>query len=476
MQQEKAIVVGLGASGMTAVRYLVSNGWNVTALDTRECPPNLKVLQTEFPQVKFIGGDLDDIQLTDESLLVLSPGISPYFSAIAPLVSAAKAKEIDVVGEIELFARHLAKLKEETGYAPKVIGITGTNGKTTTTMLSSHIVGESGHSVCFAGNVGPNALAEVTRLEKEQKLPDYWVLELSSFQLETTSSLRCDAAALLNVTEDHLDWHGSMAAYAAAKAKIFSEDTIRVLNREDAVSISFAQAVNPALVRTFGLNAPENKGDFGVEQVGAFPWLFYVDEDGEDFNIVPANSLLIRGNHNKANALAAAALTLSTGIELSDLQKALLTYRGEPHRVQTVLTSRDIEYIDDSKGTNVGATAAALEGFEGRKVVIILGGDGKGQDFTPLKKPIQEHCRAVVLIGRDAPQIEEVLADVDIPKIHAKDMKGAVTACRQNAREGDVILLSPACASWDMFRDYADRSQQFIDCAKQIAEDEGTLC
>ncbi len=476
MQHQKAIVVGLGASGLASVRYLVSQGWDITVLDTRECPPNLKVLQTEFPQIKFIGGDLENVQLDDESMLVLSPGISPYFSAIAPLVSSAKAREIDVVGEIELFARHLDKLKREKNYSPKVIGITGTNGKTTTTMLSAHIVSESGHSVCFAGNVGPNALAEVMRLEKQEKLPEYWVLELSSFQLETTSSLKCDAAALLNITEDHIDWHGSIAAYAAAKAKIFTKDTVRVLNRDDEVSISFAQGVNPALIRSFDLDAPAGKGEYGIEMLGSFPWLSCMDEEEEGINIIPANSLLIRGGHNKANALAAAALTMSTGIGLSDIQKALLTYRGEPHRVQTVLTSQNIEYIDDSKGTNVGATAAALKGFDERKVVIILGGDGKGQDFSPLKGPVQEHCRAVILIGRDAPLIEKVLQGVDIPMVHAKDMKEAVLACRANAFEGDVILLSPACASWDMFKDYADRSQQFIDCAKEIAEDEGTLC
>lgn len=476
MQQLKALVIGLGASGMTAVRYLAANGWTVNVLDTREAPPNLKVLSAELPQVKFFGGHPETYELTDESLMVLSPGISPYFSAISDLVSKAKEKGVDVIGEIELFARHLTKLKKETGYSPKVIGITGTNGKTTTTMLSSHIISESGHSVCFAGNVGPNALAEVTRLEKEQKLPEFWVLELSSFQLETTSSLKCDAAALLNVSEDHLDWHGSMTAYVAAKGKIFSKETIRVLNRGDEASLKFAENVAPALVRTFGLDSPEKTGDFGVHQLGVFPWLSYKDEGGKDFDIVPANALLIRGSHNKMNALAVSALTMSVGIELSDVQKALLTYRGEPHRVQTVLTSQNIEYVDDSKGTNVGATAAALEGFDERKVVIILGGDGKGQDFRPLKEPIRKHCRAVVLIGRDAPLIEKALEGIDVLKVYAKDMKEAVNACRSNAEEGDVILLSPACASWDMFKDYADRSQQFINCAKEIAESEGTLC
>ncbi len=474
-QFKKALVVGLGASGYTVVTYLVEEGWFVSVIDTRQSPPNLKKLSSEFPEVSFTGGNLSEFQLSDETMIVMSPGISPYFSEVAPIVAEAKKKGIPVVGEIELFARHLNQLRDRTGYSPKVIGITGTNGKTTTTMLTSHIIGESGHSVCFAGNVGPNALAELRRLEKAEALPEYWVLELSSFQLETTDSLNCTTAALLNITEDHIDWHGSLEAYALAKAKIFKEKTIRVLNRDDKTTFQYGSECDPSLIRSFGKGEPSAPGEFGLKNEGAFRWLAYEDMVGLTTEIIPENALLIRGMHNKMNALSACALCLSAGIEGDDLAPALRSYKGEPHRVQSVLISRGIEYVDDSKGTNVGATIAALEGFEGRKIVIILGGDGKGQDFSPIREPVQTHCRSVVLIGTDAPLIEKELASTGIPLFHANNMQEAVSLCRRQAEPGDVILLSPACASWDMFKDYADRSAQFIDCAKEIAISEGTL-
>ncbi|MCD8339318.1 MAG: UDP-N-acetylmuramoyl-L-alanine--D-glutamate ligase, partial [Burkholderiales bacterium] len=308
-------------------------------------------------------------------------------------------------------------------------------------------------------------------------LPQVWVLELSSFQLETSASLVCVAAALLNVTEDHIDWHGSLDAYAACKKKIFSDPTVRVLNREDKYSMECAENIDPKLVRTFGPTKPEKPGEFGIEKVGAFGWLSYRPENAKDnVRIIPENALLIRGKHNKMNALAASALALAIGIDLDVVRKALTSYKGMPHRVQPVLVSDDIEYVDDSKGTNVGATVAALSGFENQKVVIILGGDGKGQDFSPLLNPVKEHCRGVVLIGRDAPLIEKALQEAGVPIEHAKDMKEAVKECRQMAKPGDVILLSPACASWDMYRDYAERSEQFIEAAKEIAREEGCPC
>ena len=356
------------------------------------------------------------------------------------------------------------------------IAVTGTNGKTTTTMLSTAIIAEAGKSVVAAGNVGPNALGELEKHRQVGILPDFWVLELSSFQLETTESLHCDSAALLNITEDHIDWHGSMEKYAAAKRKIFSADTVRVLNREDPGSMLSAEGVPSDLVHTFGSDAPKKIGDFGISDVGALVWLSGCIASASPELLIPMNALRIRGLHNAMNALAATALTLAFGIPLDSILRTLREYKGEPHRVQLILRASDIDYVDDSKGTNVGAVVAALAGFGPKKVVLILGGDGKGQDFAPLKAPIETHAKGAVFIGRDAPLIEK---EVDYPgllKAHAKTMAEAVREARAMAKPGDTILLSPACASWDMFKDYADRSAQFVAAAKEIAEEEGQLC
>ncbi len=474
---KKALVIGLGASGITAVRFLCSHGYTVKVADTRDNPPNLAVLQEEMPKVEFCGGRVGADLLTDEGIVVFSPGISPHHSEAAALAGEAKARGIEVIGEIELFARYLNYLKQTRNYRPVIVGITGTNGKTTTTKLTAAIVEESGLKVCCAGNVGPNALAELVKLEKENSLPDVWVLELSSFQLDTTTSLVCDCAALLNVTEDHIDWHGSFEEYAKAKYRIFSPTTIRVLNRADLNSKKAAEGIDPKLIRTFGIKAPTKAGEFGLSREGMLGCLAYFSEKtGKVETIIPENALLIRGTHNKQNALAASALAMAIGIDPDAVKRALSSYRGEPHRVQTVLVANDIEYVDDSKGTNVGATVAAIKGFDGRRIVIILGGDGKGQDFSALTEAVRDYCRGVVLIGRDAALIEDVLRDTDVPILHAYNMAQAVSKCREMARSGDVILLSPACASWDMFKDYADRSEQFIESVKEVARREGFPC
>ena len=455
---QKVLVLGLGASGRTAARFYASRGFEVLAADTRPQPPRLDELQKEIPNLKFLGGAVSPVIVAEVSEVMISPGLSPEYSVFAPVVKEARQHGIPVVGEIELFARELKKLKAETGYAPKIIGITGTNGKTTTTMLSTAIIAEAGKSVVAAGNVGPNALGELEKHRLAGTLPDFWVLELSSFQLETTESLHCDSAALLNITEDHIDWHGSMEKYAAAKRKIFSADTVRVLNREDPGSMLSAEGVPSDLVHTFGSDAPKKIGDFGISDVGALVWLSGCIASASPELLIPMNALRIRGLHNAMNALAATALTLAVGIPLD-----------------SILAS-DIDYVDDSKGTNVGAVVAALAGFGPKKVVLILGGDGKGQDFAPLKAPIETHAKGAVFIGRDAPLIEK---EVDYPgllKAHAKTMAEAVREARAMAKPGDTILLSPACASWDMFKDYADRSAQFVAAAKEIAEEEGQLC
>ena len=332
-----------------------------------------------------------------------------------------------------------------------------------------------------AGNIGPNAVSELDRYLKENHLPDVWVLELSSFQLQTTSSLAPNAAALLNITQDHIDWHGSFENYIAAKARVFAHpQTARILNREDETVMRFAEA--DKRIYTFGGDEPEAVNSWGVVSFEGMQWLAFNEDDSIALSkrkvleghivqrLMPREALKIRGRHNVLNALAALALIHAAGLPIAPALKALAQYTGEAHRVQYVLTVDGVDYIDDSKGTNVGATEAALAGIgsEGKKLVVILGGDGKGQDFSPIAKALSKYARGVVLIGRDAPLIEKALAQASYPIEHAKTLPEAVSRCHAMAQKGDVVLLSPACASWDMFRDYAERSSIFIESARAL--------
>ncbi len=477
---QKAIVVGLGASGEACSRFLLKRGWSILATDTREAPPALARLQS-LEHFEFVNVDAARARLDEVELVVLSPGISPFFSEVAPLVKAAQIKSIEVVGEIELFARELARLQEQSGYRPKLIGITGTNGKTTTTVLTGKMCEATGKKTCVAGNIGPNAVTELDKALEAGELPDVWVLELSSFQLQTTSSLECDAATILNLSQDHLDWHGGMQGYADAKARIFGKKTLRVLNRDDDVVMQYAQEKTKWCA--FGAGAPKRINDWGLTSADGLKWLTWNQDDSIALSrrtvltescvqrLMPLDALQIRGLHNAMNALAALALTNAIGIALSDALRALQAYRGEAHRVQYVMTVDGVDYIDDSKGTNVGATVAALEGLgaDGTKLLVILGGDGKGQDFAPIAEAMQRHARGALIIGRDAPLIEEALQGHAFPVIRCETLPEAVTRAHQMARQGDIVLLSPACASWDMFRDYAHRAAVFIETARSLS-------
>jgi UDP-N-acetylmuramoylalanine--D-glutamate ligase len=400
-----------------------------------------------------------------------------------------------VWGEIELFAQALAALKAERGYAPKVIAITGTNGKTTVTSLIGLLCRRAGLTTKVAGNISPAALDVLREALNLDELPQAWVLELSSFQLHTTHSLDADAATVLNVTQDHLDWHGSMDAYARDKARIFGEHTVRVLNRDDATVMRMdapgAQAV------TFGTGEPEAAGDFGLVNERGVLWLSNAvalnDEPekkrkkGEpvepvEFSVsrlMPADALRIRGIHNASNALAALALCRSVGLPLAPLLHGLREYAGEPHRVELVATIDGVDYYDDSKGTNVGATVAALQGLgkaftgEGQQIVLIAGGDGKGQDFAPLAEPCSRYVRAVLLIGRDAPAVRAGIDPSGVPMFDMADLESAVLRASGLAKPGDAVLLSPACASLDMFTNYAHRAQVFVDAVREIALEKG---
>lgn len=485
---KKALVLGCGASGLASVRFLKRWGFDVAVGDTREAPSTLETLKAEFPEVSFTGGALPESLLEGVDCVVMSPGLSPEHSLAANLVKSAREKGIEVIGEIELFARELLALKEKKGYDPKVIAITGTNGKTTTTRLTGLMVAADKKTVCVAGNIGPNAVTELDKLLEKDELPEYWVLELSSFQLATTYSLKPAAAAFLNLTQDHVDWHGSMAEYEAAKRKIFATGTIRVLNRDDAASMRAKE--EGVEVRTFGVSEPKSSGEYGLTKEDGFVWLskmpvtvsvtgrrrtslLLAPDPVERQLLMPAESLKIRGQHNAMNALAAIALCEATGVRLSSALKALAAFEGEAHRVQFVLkTEKGVEFIDDSKGTNVGATCAALVGLgaNGQKCSLILGGDAKGQDFADIAPAVASYARHVVLIGRDAGMIRPAIQNLGIPVSEAGfDFEKAIEIAYAAAHEGDAVLLSPACASWDMFKNYAERSARFITKAREIA-------
>jgi len=399
----------------------------------------------------------------------------------------ARAGGIPVVGELELFARGLASLGVR--HQTKVIAITGTNGKTTTTALTGHLCRSANRATGVAGNISPAALTALMAAQDEGGLPEIWVLELSSFQLETLESLAADVATVLNISDDHLDRYIDLDDYATAKARIFQGGGVQVLNRLDArvkrMAIPGRQLI------TFGLDAPGDEEDFGLREHRGEPWLVRGDRP-----LLAVRELPIAGLHNAANAMAAMALCAGIGFDVASLLPALRSFKGLPHRVEPVAEIADVTYYDDSKGTNVGATVAALQGLGGqlaaldsrlrpcgredggegssgqddndRKIVVILGGDGKDQDFSPLKAAVARACRAAILIGRDGPKIGAAIDGCGVPVLNATDLDDAVRQSAMRAQPGDAVLLSPACASFDMFRNYEHRAQVFIEAVRRL--------
>jgi UDP-N-acetylmuramoylalanine--D-glutamate ligase len=514
------LVLGLGESGLAMAAWCASHGANVRVWDSREAPPQAAALALAAPQATLFSGGLRADALEDAKLVLKSPGLAPHDGRIAALLAAARARGTAVQGELELFAHALDDLRRERDYAPKLIAITGTNGKTTTTALTALLVERCGKTVALAGNIGPTMLDTLAAAleaaaddctapslpEKHDKhlLPEVWVLELSSFQLDGVRGFEPSAATVLNVTQDHLDWHGSMEAYAAAKARVLGSQGVMVLNRDDPlVAAMLPPAAPPAKGRAraaprsvlhFGLGAPQAAGDFGLVVENGMAWLVraMVEEEGlrkrgtvaapDELHLqrlMPADALRIRGRHNAANALAALALATAIGCPLAPMLHGLREYHGEPHRVAFVATVGGVEAFDDSKGTNVGATVAALQGLGAdkapAKLVVILGGDGKGQDFAPLAAPVARHARAVALIGRDAAVIEGALADSGVPMQRHATLEAATAWCFEQAREGDAVLLSPACASLDMFRNYGHRAEVFVAAVQACAAARGEL-
>jgi UDP-N-acetylmuramoylalanine--D-glutamate ligase len=556
-QSPMVLVLGLGESGLAMARWCARHGCRLRIADTREAPPNLSELQAHRVEADFVGGAFSP-RLLDGGieLIAISPGLSPLAADLLPLIASACGRGIPVWGELEFFAQALKKLGE-SGYAPKVLAITGTNGKTTTTSLTGLLCERAGKKVAVAGNISPAVLDKLTEAIDNTALPDVWVLELSSFQLETAHTFAPDAAVVLNITQDHLDWHGGLDAYAAAKGRIFAAQTVRVLNRDDARVMALAPAAgapkevplggapkevprlqgrapearpvpppnapralpsgrgasfgaqglpsvegsalgalgdNAAHVVTFGLNEPTRDGDYGLLRDNGMNWLVEAhDRDVADQpastrrrkheaatpreialkRLMPADALRIRGLHNAANALAAFALARAIGLPAAPLLHGLREYRGEPHRVELIASVDAVDYVDDSKGTNVGATVAALDGLA-QRAILIAGGDGKGQDFAPLEAPVARWCRAVMLIGRDAPQIREALARTGVTLADHATLEAATRAASALAQPGDAVLLSPACASFDMFKGYAHRAAVFRSAVEDIAAERGT--
>ena len=455
MAADLTLILGLGESGLAMARWLARQGVALRVADSRERPPGVERLRAEAPAAEVVAGPFSDALLEGVTRIAISPGLDPR----QPLVATARARGLTVVGEMDLFVQALRDLGVRD--ATRLIAITGTNGKTTTTTLAGEMVRACGVDGVVAGNISPAALdVLMARLDAGEALPAVWVLELSSFQLETTSSLKPDAATVLNISQDHMDRYANLDDYAVAKTRIFAGQGVQVLNRDDPAVM--AMALEDRTQWTFGLTVNEAlaPGQFGLATRKDRLWLCEGDEA-----LLPVDKLPIAGLHNAANALAALALCRAIQLPYEGLIPALKTFEGLPHRVQKVAEVAGRTFYDDSKGTNVGATAAALLGFAS-PVVLIAGGDGKGQDFSPLRAAVG-NARAVVQIGRDGPLIEAAIGGA-CPVHRAESMEEAVQLAFKLSRAGDAVLLSPACASWDMFRNYAHRAEVFIAAVKQL--------
>ncbi|HMA12739.1 MAG TPA: UDP-N-acetylmuramoyl-L-alanine--D-glutamate ligase [Steroidobacteraceae bacterium] len=441
MGSPRAVVAGLGKTGHSVIRHLLARGWQVTATDTRTKPPGIDGLRAMAPGLRIALGGLDVGLLTDVDYVVASPGLSQS----DPFFIAARSLGVPVIGDIELFARSGAQ---------RVVGITGTNGKSTVTSLVALMGQRAGLAARAGGNLAPPALDLL-----EGAPADLYVLELSSYQLETTFSLQLAAAAVLNVTPDHLDRYADVESYAAAKARIYERCETAVVNVDDA---RVAAMVRPGQrASSFSL-----RGDSGADYVlvteGGREWLCARGE-----KLLAVDELRIVGHHNAANALAALALGDALGLARAAMLGALREFPGLPHRAAWVADVRGVRYVNDSKGTNVGATLAAVAGFPG-PLLLIVGGDGKNQDFTPLRAAFAGKVRRVLLIGRDAPTIAAALDGV-CGLERCDSLEAAVVAAARAAQPGDTVLLSPACASLDMFRDYGHRGEVFADAVRRLA-------
>jgi len=434
-QTASILIVGLGKTGLSVARFLASHGLAFAVADSRMEPPGLVDLHVECPGVEVRLGAFDEAVFSGFKTLVVSPGVA----VAEPAIQAAQRAGAEIIGDIELFARHVQG---------KVIAITGSNGKSTVTTLVGELLAAAGRKVAVGGNLGTPALDLL-----QGETAEFYVLELSSFQLETTHSLKPLVAVVLNVSEDHMDRYADLAAYAEAKGVIYQRAGVAVANREDAWSMRLAVRSTAGQITSFGLDVPQ-VGQWGMVELDGEAWLAHGER-----TLVAERDLTLRGRHNMANALAALALVEAAGIDPASVIPSLRTFAGLPHRSQLVGHFAGLDWVNDSKGTNVGAPAAALAG-QTAPVVLIAGGIGKGQDFSVLRPLLAEKARGVVLIGQDA----ELLASAwqgAAPQVRAADMGEAIQKAMELGQSGDVVLLSPACASFDMFRGYDHRGEVF---------------
>jgi UDP-N-acetylmuramoylalanine--D-glutamate ligase len=511
------LVLGLGESGLACVQFAARFGATVTVADSRTAPSGLSQVHA-LANVRVVLGAFDARLVQGISQVVVSPGISPQQAE--GVLLAARQQGIAVYSELDWFNAALQELNEGSNYNPVVLAVTGTNGKTTVTELTRHLCNEAGLSAIACGNISPAALSALmcaldNASDHAIALPAVWVLELSSFQLHYTQRLRLNAAALLNISQDHLDWHASMDEYVLDKLKLFSQANVCILNRDDAVCADYIKhdfqtqaQTKSQVLQTFGLNEPSCVGDVGCQYDGLM-WLTQAQPEMNEeaskkrrkasdslnelvlvqHKLMPADALRLRGTHNHANALAALLLVKAAGVPIAKALHGLRSYVGAPNRCELVRIINDVEYINDSKGTNVGATMAALSGLSGlpsskRRLVLIAGGVGKGQDFSPLAQSIVRYCKAVVLIGDAASAIQAAIqaaqASIDSACVNtglmmtlAHDLNDAVTQATGFSATGDAVVLSPACASFDMFKSYVHRAQVFVSAVHDLAAEQG---
>lgn len=441
------VIAGMGQTGLSCARFLANRGISFAMTDSRGNPPMLETIRREFADVVTSPGGLDEDLLLHAGTILLSPGIAPD----EPALRAARRAGIDMFGDVELFCRH--------AHAP-VIAITGSNGKSTVTTLLAGMARAAGRKTAVGGNLGTPALDLL-----QQQDAEVFVLELSSFQLESAVSLNAVAAVVLNISEDHMDRYGSLQEYSKAKARIYSGDGIMILNRDDPLVMAMQQPQRSCI--TFGLDEPANN-DYGIRVEDDRHWLVQGNT-----RIIAADELFISGAHNQANALAAMALAEVLQIPRDVVCEVLRTFHGLPHRCQWVADIDGVRWINDSKGTNVGAASAAVTGLSNnRNIVLLAGGVGKGADFSPLAEVAEKHVRAAILIGRDAPLLRRVL-EKHVPVIDAIGIREAVQAAARVAQAGDIVLLSPACASQDMFADYRARGDVFTRAVYELEKDHG---